>query len=358
MKILAVDDEMQIRETLRKVLELHGHEVTLACDGFDGVEKLTNGPDIILCDLNMPRMDGIGLLNAVRKRRATQHTHFIILTAQSDRSEQRRAMEAGADDFVTKPFTMAEVLAAIEARVERSRPVLERLEAFTQLHRHEAGSHWDHELLTPLTGIFGGAELLVSDAGKLRPSEIRELGELILESARRAENLSRKLVCHYALEKISLGVRELATGVCEPGDVVQRVALEQAKRFGRERDLGIAVLPGRIDCNSYWMAQAVEELVENAFKFSPDGSGVVVNGHQTYQQYSVEVSDHGVGMTPEQIAAIGAFRQFDRSKRQQNGLGLGLSIAKRIVELHGGEFKIGSAHGHVGLRAILALPTR
>jgi DNA-binding response OmpR family regulator/anti-sigma regulatory factor (Ser/Thr protein kinase) len=357
MKILVIEDEASIRDTLKDMLEIGGHEVVTAADGQQGLERLTENPELILCDLNMPRLDGFGVLAEIRRRPETQHLPFVVLTARTDRSDQRQAMECGADDFVTKPFTMGEVLAAIDARVTRTRPLIERLEKYQVLHQNESSAPWAHEMLTPLTGILGGAELLLEEAGSLRSKELQELGELIRTCARRAESMAKKLLCHFSLEGIALGKVEMARGECDAAAVIHQVARDQAEMVGRSSDLGIAVQPGSVALSSSWFSQAVEELVENAFKFSPPGSVVLLNGSRVPSGYCLEVSDQGRGMTREQMRSIGPFRQFEREKREQQGMGLGLDNARRIAELHGGTLVIVPGLAGMGLRAILTVPS-
>jgi CRP/FNR family cyclic AMP-dependent transcriptional regulator len=119
--ILLIEDNSDIRENMGEIMELAGYNVLLAPDGKQGV-RLANEhlPDIIICDIMMPELDGYGVIHMLQKNEATKHIPFIFLTAKAERSEMRRGMEMGADDYITKPFSGTELLAAIESRLKKA----------------------------------------------------------------------------------------------------------------------------------------------------------------------------------------------------------------------------------------------
>lgn len=120
-KILVIEDNSEVRENLEEILELSGYEVILAEDGKVGVEKALNDrPDLILCDVMMPRLDGFGVLNILSKKSETADIPFIFLTAKTEKSDFRRGMNLGADDYITKPFYKDELLSVLETRLRKS----------------------------------------------------------------------------------------------------------------------------------------------------------------------------------------------------------------------------------------------
>ncbi|TXB62536.1 response regulator [Phaeodactylibacter luteus] len=120
-KILVIEDNEEVRENLEEILELSGYEVETAEDGKIGVEKaLTNPPDLILCDVMMPHLDGFGVLNILSKKSLTSSIPFVFLTAKTEKSDFRRGMNLGADDYVTKPFYKDELLDVVETRLKKS----------------------------------------------------------------------------------------------------------------------------------------------------------------------------------------------------------------------------------------------
>lgn len=129
--ILVIDDNPDIRENTSEILELAGYKTFTAENGKKGVDAaLKEKPDVIVCDIMMPDLDGYGVLHMLRKNEATQHTPFIFLTAKTERGDFRKGMEMGADDYITKPFEDIELLNAIEARLKKS-AVLENKYAST-----------------------------------------------------------------------------------------------------------------------------------------------------------------------------------------------------------------------------------
>ncbi len=118
--ILVIDDNQDIRENTAEILELAGYKTITAENGKKGVElALREKPDIIICDIMMPELDGYGVLHLLNKNPATQNIPFIFLTARTERSDLRKGMEMGADDYITKPFEDIELLSAVETRLKK-----------------------------------------------------------------------------------------------------------------------------------------------------------------------------------------------------------------------------------------------
>jgi CRP-like cAMP-binding protein len=120
-KILVIEDNLEVRENLEEILVLSGYEVHLAEDGTVGVDAAQQiQPDLILCDVMMPKLDGFGVLNILSKRPDTAAIPFVFLTAKTERVDFRRGMNLGADDYITKPFFKDELLAVIETRLKKN----------------------------------------------------------------------------------------------------------------------------------------------------------------------------------------------------------------------------------------------
>ncbi len=119
-KILVIEDEPQMRKNLQRMLQLEGFEALAAADGTEGVAIAKKElPDLILCDITMPGLDGHGVLGELRAERATSGTPFIFLTARGERGDVRAGMNLGADDYLVKPVSITDILAAIKARFAR-----------------------------------------------------------------------------------------------------------------------------------------------------------------------------------------------------------------------------------------------
>ncbi len=120
-KILVIEDNLDVRENLAEILELSEYEAITAENGKIGVEKaLLDPPDLILCDVMMPELDGYGVLNILGKKPKTAEVPFVFLTAKAEKSDFRKGMNLGADDYITKPFDQSELLDVIERRIKKS----------------------------------------------------------------------------------------------------------------------------------------------------------------------------------------------------------------------------------------------
>src|SRR5687768_15848826 len=120
-KILLIEDNQHIRENTSEILELANFKVFTAENGKTGVEAaLENKPDLIICDIMMPVLDGYGVLYLLRKNPSMQHIPFIFLSAKTERADLRKGMDLGADDYLTKPFEGTELLNAVESRLKKA----------------------------------------------------------------------------------------------------------------------------------------------------------------------------------------------------------------------------------------------
>lgn len=356
MNILVIEDESSIREVLQELLEINGHTVLAAADGVEGLELAAHVPDFILCDVNMPRMNGYQFIEALQKLPQCRDIPFIFLTALADRAAQRRGMALGADDYITKPFTERDLLDAIAARISRQRSLHERVEQVIEQHRREISADWSHELMTPLNGVLGGLELIEADGDRISPSELKELLGLIRAGAERQQRLSRKLVRYFELERMKQSPQPAGTYRCEAGTSVAAGAARAAKEEGREGDLLVQCEAGDVTLPETVLINAVAEIVENACRFSDPGRPVTVSGRRVDGIYRVAIIDEGPGMTPAQRGGVGAFTQFDRKSRNQQGLGLGIAIGRAAAEVAGGRLILQPGPGGRGLHAAFEFP--
>lgn len=355
MNILVIDDDEGMRVNLRLLLEGSGHTVRVAEEGGEGLRCAAEPTDLILCDVDMPGMDGFATIAAIRRLPNCREVPFIFLTGDIDRTTQRRGMNLGADDFITKPFTVQEILDAIEARVNRQRTWRERVQELADQREKEVAADWSHELLTPMNAVLGGVELIELEADTIQPGDLRELLAVIKAGAERHLRLSHKLIRYFNLESLRTEPqRATATTPAKPAVIagVNRVAREE----NRLADIDLACEAGIVRLDGPLLVDAVAELVENACHFSASGQPVRVRGTQGSGTYTIEVVDQGPGMTPEQRAGIGAFTQFERHTREQQGLGLGLAIARTVALFAGGRLVLDGGPGGCGLKARLELP--
>ena len=357
LNVLVVEDDARWRTLIETHLESAGHTVHVAMDGLAGLKLAPDvKPGIILCDIEMPRLNGFGVLEALRRQPGFSDVPFIFLTSRNARVDQRKGMELGADDYITKPFTREELLAGIAGVLGKREALSARLQHYTEKYRRELVAPWAHELLTPLNGILGIASMLEAEPGAVSPAELRELARDIHQSARRQQVLARKLVQYFQLEHLKeYGWSDPGAAV-EAGSGIEDEILGVAERAGRTADLRLQCERVVVGISPQWLRAAAGELADNAFKFSRQGTPVTVTARVVDGLYRVEVMDQGPGMTAEERSGIAAFRQFDRARREQQGMGLGLAITRSIARLHRGSLNLEPGPDGTGLRAIVELP--
>ncbi len=359
-KILVIDDEEWLREMVQMALRQRGYEVIEADSGSVGIEKARKElPDLVLCDVNMERVDGYLTLSSMRNEPATAAIPFILMTGLADNAGMRHGMELGADDYLPKPFTLDALYAAVDARLKKAQTVRAEAERRLADLRSAISLALPHELRTPLNGIIAYGEIFKSDAGTLQPEEISEMGQVISVSGKRLQRLVENFLIYAQLELFSTDPQKInalrGNQTAHPVQVIEDHARREADEAKRAGDLNVQVADVPIPMSEEYIGKVVSELTQNAFKFSSSGSSVLVELADTGSAVTLTFRDRGRGFSTEQISRVGAYMQFDRKMQEQQGLGLGLTIARRLTELHGGTLAIQSSTDS-GTKVVIKLP--
>jgi two-component system sensor histidine kinase/response regulator len=356
LSILMVDDQPENFDVVETLLANQNYDLHYVNSGYRALESLTKiKPELILLGVMMPGIDGIQLCREIKALPEWQAVPIIMVTALSTKADLERCLNAGADDFISKPVNGVELRARVRSML-RIRLQHNQLQMYANLKadtarvlnqslrtlRGNMTSTLTHELKTPLTGILGGLDFLRRGMQTMTREEIDEFLDISYGSACRLEVLIQKLLRYSTLE-------------CEPIQpdltvAAQTHAIEgwagvKANQYNRLEDLSGAVPQASLFISPEHLNWVVDELVDNAFRFSPANTPVTVVGQVEWPWFSLSISDQGPGLTPEQIDQMGAFIQFERSSMEQQGTGLGLAIAKRGTELWGGQFELDSTPG-------------
>jgi len=361
-KILVIEDEQFIRENIQELLEACGYNVHTASNGKEGVlEAIDFKPHLIVCDVMMPKMDGFKVLEYIRKTSAIQNTPFIFLTAKVDKRDVRQGMELGADDFITKPFTTKELTHAIESRLKR----YDAINTQYSKVKHELDTNvfatYYHEFNTPLHGIVGGLNLLINAGNSFNEKQVHDLHISILKSAVRLNHSLANLMLYEEIKRAEVYPEQLHmfTNGQTAGNWPKQVEDELADRvkeiYDRADDLVVNLEAADINISTDYLMRLIVEISDNAFKFSKIGQPVEVIGKKEGNSYVTTITDHGNGFPISTIKDIGAFKQFNRRKYEQQGLGIGLHLVKQLIEYNNGELQIHSREGN-GTTVIVKLP--
>jgi signal transduction histidine kinase len=348
-KILIIDDAEFILESATTLLKFEGYDTIMASDGFKGVHSAINEkPDLILCDISMPGMDGYRVLEKIRSDNDIKRTPFIFLTAFTDKSNMRAGMEKGADDYLIKPFTRDELLAAINAQWKKNSVVENQLEEKVNAFSKNLINALPHEFRTVLNQIIGSAKYINSNTDEIDKEDLKELSSDIILSSKRLLKIAENYLIYSRIETFAVSknkrdaLRTFKTD--EPAAMLLDIAYLIAQKYERTSDLDVEsdVSDIHVEMSTESFHKIIDELVENAFKFSDKGKPVYIKLKLNGNYLETIISDNGRGMTDEQIENIGALVQFERQIYEQQGLGLGLAISKKLVELHDGTFEINS----------------
>jgi two-component system, sensor histidine kinase and response regulator len=359
-RVLLIDDEDAIREVYAELLTTAGHETTQASGGATGIDAIrSTRPDLVLCDVEMPGMDGYAVLEAVRADAQIASTPFLFLTGLDAQQHLRAAMSMGADDYLAKPVPPRELLAAVEARLARHEKDRLDTERRVEEVRRSVTFLLPHELRTPLTVILGASQMIEELHREMTPEEIGKTAGAISSAAQRLHRMAENYLLYAGmeLERLAAGGAALALSGAAGPELVREVAYLQAREHKRELDLEMELAQATLPVAEAYLRKIVSELVDNALKFSKAGQPVKVSVAAPGERVTLAVADAGRGMTPDQIREVGAFGQFNRALFEQQGSGLGLALVKRIIEASGGVFDLKSGPGE-GTTASASWPAR
>ncbi len=356
--VLIVDDEPRNLEVLAHILGTQGFHIVTAEDGEEALEKAhAEAPDVILLDVVMPHLDGFEVCRRLKADPATLYTPVALITALRGVRERTRGAEAGADEFISKPFDSIELITrvkslarikrlydqlraanhALEERVtERTAELQKALRELRELDRlkSEFIANVSHELRTPLLHVKGTVTLLADGAlGELSPEQRRGL-RVAEEAAEQLERVVEDIIDFNEVHGRPLDLEPVPVSeVCQ--SAVQTL-LPRAQR--RNITVRLAVPPELppVRADAAALTRVLRHLLDNAVKFSPKDGLVQVLAERRGDAVRLAVRDEGPGIPPDERDRIFTlFYQSDGSTtRRAGGMGLGLALVRKLLAAH------------------------
>jgi two-component system sensor histidine kinase/response regulator len=361
--ILVLEDNCDLLTNIELILEMEGYQVLSACSGLEALSLLERTrPDLIISDIMMPEMDGYEFYQCVRQNPELLTVPFIFLSAKRGREDIRFGKKLGVDDYLTKPLEPEDLLIAVEAKLRRLREIKagsrQEVQRFKDIILHVLS----HELRTPLATVKAAVELLVENKIHLYDEEEQELLSLASKGGQRLEALIMDVLtvgnigAGEAKNRFESEKQEVDLPWCIE-DAVAGCEGEAASRGVTIKvDLpeGLPVVIGHPE----QLTNVLSRLLDNALKFSSQTGGQVVIRARSEDGWSkISVEDEGVGIPETEIPRIfDLFYQVDRNHYEEQGIGVGLTIARELVEIHGGRIEVESEVGK-GSTFTIVLPS-
>lgn len=366
-RILLADDNADMREYVKRILSRHW-TVEAVQDGAAALAAIRErAPDLVLTDVMMPEMNGFELLQTLRADPRTREIPIILLSARAGEESRVEGLEAGADDYLVKPFSARELTARVGAHLELAHLRRETLRSEQQLRleaeeanrlKSQFFSSVSHDLRTPLNAIIGYIHLLINGTyGPLVEDQKMPLDGI----QRNVRELLRLINDVLDLARIDSGKMSVDLSSVRLSSIIEEITIEM-KPLLEMKSLAIQSqisedLP-EIESDAAKIKQIVTNLVSNAVKFTEKG-GVTIRVENLPEEGGIEitVSDTGMGIEPESLPKIfESFYQVEES-RALGGSGLGLTIVKELVHLLHGKVRVASEVG-VGSTFTIFLPYR
>ena len=351
--LLIVDDDAINRDVLTRRLTRQGHLVQSASNGHDALRLMQETAfDLILLDVMMPGMDGYEVLRHIRADDPLHHVPVIMISVVSEMQSVVRCIEAGAEDYLAKPFNPTLLKARIGASLEKKRGRDRENVLFEQLQenykklqeverlRDDMRKMIVHDLRTPLTAVIVGVDMLQSH-GALNESQ-RELMTLAAGGGRTLLAMVNDLL---DVEKMESGTAQLQYIELSAESLVAR-ALEQVSSLAVDSntELITEIAPGlpHFSGDENKLTRTLVNLIANAIKFTSRGT-VTVIASADEENILFAIRDTGVGIPPAAFERI--FEKFGQLDSRRAGTGLGLAFCKLAIEAHGGRIKVESTPG-------------
>ncbi|GEM_PF-539257 len=364
-RVLVVEDQPLDRDLIRRVLERAGHEVIAVESAAAALQQLEKQvPEVILCDVSMPGMDGLEFCRTVKQRLGDEFVPVLFVTALTRPEHLVAGYEAGAEDYIEKPFDFDELLLRVRAmlRIRRLHEALRHYAARLKSAREETEELLhivSHDLKAPLMSIAALArQLQQSGDGEGGRYDVREVAGKIVEVTTHALALVEQLAAYGRLGQSKLNLMEVDAGLV----VQQAVRNLQPTLQAQSVDLSLPDRWPTLVMDPLAVCQVFQNLIDNAVKYRVPGRPVQVSIGWSEQPlrpgaagYKFWVADNGRGIPEARKRDV--FRLFCRASRDVPGYGVGLAAAARIVERHGGQIGLDSVEGQ-GTTVWFILPRR
>ncbi|MBM2813916.1 MAG: hybrid sensor histidine kinase/response regulator [Ignavibacteria bacterium] len=341
-KILVIEDDILVLENLIEMLEDSGYYVVSANNGRIGIERaLQNKPDLIICDILMPEYSGYDVLKSIRQNPDLFDTPFIFLTAISDKNGHRYGMDSGADDYIVKPYKNSEILNAVKSRISKSLMLKQIYTAKIDELTKSISNSLPFEVRSPLFSILGFSQIMLEKTNDLSKSDLVMMSEYINFSGKKLLRVINNYIYFIKFNNYSIcPEKEYISIVDNVAFVIQEAAFSIAMEYGRLQDIKINITDCPIQIPSELLTKIIEELIDNAFKYSDSNTEVLIFNNIDRGFTKISVTSKGKAISSSHIKSILSFDSDLPKTFEQQGIGLGLAIVFKIIECFKGNLAI------------------
>ena len=344
-RVLVVEAAKDVSNELVRIMELSGYEVMRAFNGHEGyILAQEHLPDLIISNIVIPGINGFELLKKLQMNEDTAAIPLIFLSSESNPSDVREAMNLGADDFITIPYEIDELVNSIKIRLEKKSKRESQMNLKIENLQDSVRRTIPHEFRTPLNVILGFSEFLMKSNKNIHQGEALEMINNINESGHNLLKTFENYILYTNLELISasrpekLKYQNYKTYLTDI--FVKDVASSKANEYDRQTDLNLNLTDVTVDIYEDHLRKIIDELLANSFELSEKGTEVKIVTTLVENNFNIVITDFGSGENRKLFLNQSEADKFGSKLEDKQLAGLGLNIVKKIVGIYNGSISI------------------
>jgi len=341
--ILIIEDDLDVLENLKDILEYYGYLVSTATNGLEGYDLAVEYyPDLIICDINMPELNGFELLDMLKRNPETYTIPFLFLTAMTDKAYYRKGMNLGADDYITKPYENKDIINAVQSKIDKYSDMRLKFTRNLEFMKSRITTSIPNHFVEPINSILGFTSVLKNNFDNFDDTEKISIIENIFDSG----DIMLRMLDNYGLYLKLSNTSYLDLDITEddyPVDKIISDILEiEGLHFGVLNSIRVHLESAILLMNSFYIKKIVLEFINVASRLYDEDYAIFIKGFINEEMYELSIEFNSRGLSAALINSIGDLDNSSLKDIDSKNCSVSLSLLKLIAEIHKGKMIITS----------------